>query len=132
VIDGAGNAVSQVSTFRRNLGGWSSWQPYPIEQPQDVGRYVDVNSGDIDRDGKVDLVFSYSHATGQLSGVVWMRNLGSVFSPVWERNEISGAPGTKFDNVELLDVDGDGDLDAVTSEQTEQLGVVWYENPVVP
>jgi len=29
----------------------------------------------------------------------------------------------------LLDVDGDGDLDAVTSEQIDELGVVWYENP---
>jgi hypothetical protein len=29
----------------------------------------------------------------------------------------------------LLDVDGDGDLDAVISEQIDELGVVWYENP---
>jgi hypothetical protein len=74
----------------------------------------------------VDLVLGYSHAEGELSGVVWL-----TYGPdgTWRRGEISGAPGTKFDNVELEDVDGDGDLDVVTSEQIEQVGVVWYENP---
>jgi hypothetical protein len=33
--------------------------------------------------------------------------------------------------VELLDVDGDQDLDVVTTEQIEQLGIVWYENPTL-
>jgi hypothetical protein len=29
-------------------------------------------------------------------------------------------------------MDGDGDLDVVTTEQIEQLGIVWYENPLSP
>jgi hypothetical protein len=32
----------------------------------------------------------------------------------------------------LSDLDEDGDLDAITSEQVEQLGVIWYENPALP
>ena len=46
----------------------------------------------------------------------------------WEANEIGGLEGTKFDLVVLTDLDGDGDLDALTCEERENLGVIWYEN----
>lgn len=42
---------------------------------------------------------------------------------------IGGAEGTKFDRIEWLDLDGDGDKDLVTCEERDGLGVVWYENP---
>ena len=35
----------------------------------------------------------------------------------------------KFDRMELLDLDEDGDLDVITCEERQQLGVIWYENP---
>ena len=35
----------------------------------------------------------------------------------------------KFDRMELIDLDGDGDLDMMTCEERQNLGVVWYENP---
>ncbi len=44
-------------------------------------------------------------------------------------NDIAGRVGTKFDLIELLDLDQDGDLDVITCEEVENLGVVWYENP---
>ena len=94
----------------------------------------DVKTVDVDLDGRRDLVFSYSHAEGALSGVVWMKRMDAgpnVLDAVWERREISHAPGTKYDNVELVDLDGDGDLDVVTTEQIEQLGLIWYENPTL-
>ena len=37
--------------------------------------------------------------------------------------------GVKHDLVPLIDLDGDGDLDVLTTEETKGLGVVWYENP---
>lgn len=48
---------------------------------------------------------------------------------------ISDGSGVKFDFAELLDMDGDGDLDVLTCEEANNaklgngLGVIWYENP---
>ena len=88
------------------------------------------------------MVFTYAAADGALSGVVWLKNTGTNASPVWERGEIDGSVGIKYDNVELVDIDADGDLDAITSEQHADtdgnslvgpgLGAVWYENPRLP
>lgn len=128
VLDGVSEARYNRTYVRRNLGPWGPWAVSPLPQPEGVGHYQDVKVADIDADHDLDVVFSYSHAQGDLSGVVW---LASGPGQTWERGEISGPPGTKFDNVELDDVDGDGDPDVVTSEQVEQLGVVWYENPTV-
>jgi hypothetical protein len=128
VLDGASGTSYNRTFLRPGTPRWTSWPaPVSIPQPAQVGHYQDVNVGDLDRDGDLDLAFSYSHAEGSLSGVVWLEATGPG---TWERNEISGPAGTKYDNVELYDMDGDGDLDAVTSEQIEQLGVVWYENRV--
>ena len=44
-------------------------------------------------------------------------------------HDIAGPQGIKFDRIELLDLDLDGDLDVMTCEERENLGVVWYENP---
>ena len=35
----------------------------------------------------------------------------------------------KYDLVALLDLDNDGDLDAITTEEAKNLGVIWFENP---
>jgi len=37
--------------------------------------------------------------------------------------------GIKFDLIQSLDLDQDGDLDIVTCEERNNLGVIWYENP---
>ena len=44
--------------------------------------------------------------------------------------DVSGRVGVKFDLVELVDLDGDGDLDAITCEEVDNLGVFWFENPL--
>lgn len=51
----------------------------------------------------------------------------------WEPQEISGPRGIKYDRIELLDLDADGDLDVLSCEERDQkkgLGVFWYENPL--
>ena len=42
---------------------------------------------------------------------------------------LGGPAGVKFDLMQVLDLDADGDLDVITCEEVDQLGVVWYENP---
>ena len=48
----------------------------------------------------------------------------------WNVIDVSGSVGVKFDLVELVDQDGDGDLDAITCEEVDNLGVFWFENPL--
>jgi hypothetical protein len=51
------------------------------------------------------------------------------FTGKWQWHELSGVMGVKNDQVRLADLDGDGDLDALTTEEVSNLGVIWYENP---
>ena len=60
--------------------------------------------------------------------VAWRRSDPLPTSPAAEWFDIGGSVGYKFDRVELLDLDEDGDLDVLTCEERDNLGVVWYEN----
>lgn len=107
-------------------------QPWPerrVSLPDSIGTAKAVALGDIDLDGKLDVVFSCEEARGSKLGVVWFpaNTLISAQSPTL--HDISGPDGTKFDRMELIDLDRDGDLDVLTTEETENLGVIWYENP---
>ena len=42
---------------------------------------------------------------------------------------MGGQTGVKFDRIAPADLDGDGDMDLITCEERDQLGVIWYENP---
>ena len=66
--------------------------------------------------------------------MVWLAYQDTAFDSEWVRHEISGPTGSKFDRVGLLDLDADGDLDAVTTEEnfgeeSTGLGAIWCENP---
>ena len=113
-----------------------SWEPFEIPMPPGTGTGKAVEVADIDRDGRADLVFSCENAKGDKSGVMWLSPDGS--NRAWTAHEISGPSGIKFDRMELVDVDGDGDTDVMACEESEPvdgkrhgLGVFWYENPTV-
>ncbi len=110
--------------FRRKGPGGKSWEERPIATPATAGTPKAVAVGDVDLDGRPDLVVTCEEAR-ELSGVFWMLRRGDA----WEAREISGVDGVKHDLVELVDLDGDGDLDAIACEETRNLGVFWYENP---
>lgn len=115
--------------LRRSKDG-RKWTTETIEWPPAmVGTAKAVRVTDLNNDGQVDLLYSAEGAKGELRGVAWM-NLARSGGGGRVLHDISGAPGVKYDLLELHDFDADGDLDILTTEETDGLGVIWYENPL--
>jgi len=123
----------RVLVFSRPDEVRQRWKSEAIELVGNLGNAKAVAVADMDRDGQADLVLTCEGANGDKSGVAWFscdRTPGTGHRAArWTMHDISGAPGTKFDRIELVDLDGDGDLDLITTEEVENLGVIWYENP---
>jgi len=103
--------------------GWSS---FTIEIPgEKIGTGKSIRSANVNLDGSEDLVYSCEQANGAKHGVVWL----DMTPEGLEIRPISGPVGAKFDLIQLVDLDADGDLDVVTCEERANLGVFWYENP---
>jgi hypothetical protein len=90
-------------------------------------------AADLNGDGRIDFALTCEGAAGEKSGVWWLE-----WSPFAEQpkpakpilHNVGGAPGVKYDLVRAIDLDGDGDLDLLTCEESDNLGVIWYENPL--
>jgi hypothetical protein len=122
---------SGVLIFRRTAEKPAAWETIEIPMPAETGTGKGVAIADVDGDGQNDLVVTCENAVKK-TGVFWLSRDKSVpFAKAkWTAHEISGkAEGVKYDLVELIDLDGDGDLDVLTCEERDNLGVIWYENP---
>ena len=115
--------------LRRLARDGRSWKTHAIRVPPGVGTPKAVRVGDVNLDGRADIVFSCENATGAKHGVKWLSYRKAPTDAEWDAHDISGPEGVKFDLVQMLDVDGDGDPDVLTCEERTNLGVVWYENP---
>lgn len=126
------------------------WDVRRIAHPPNSGAGKAVAFGDVNGDGQPDLVCTCGLAKGR-HGAYWLqgpvvrsiegrpssgsRHEALAGSPAvnperWEMHPVSGRQiGEKFDRIELRDIDQDGDLDLVTCEERDNLGVFWYENP---
>jgi len=110
---------------RRRRADGEQWDVETIPFPADfTGTAKAVLVADIDQNGRADLVYTAEKAGGELRGAVWMDGATR------QVHDISGAPGVKYDLIELHDFDGDGDLDVLTTEDVDGLGVIRYENPL--
>jgi hypothetical protein len=107
------------------------WEPHRIAIPDEAGTAKGVAIGDINGDGKPDLVFTCENARGKL-GAMWLEYQKSPTAEHWTPHDISDKQGEKFDLAELIDLDGDGDLDLITTEERALNAVIWYENPQTP
>jgi len=99
----------------------TKWQTIEIPMPKSRNKGVAV--GDIDLDGRTDVVITH-----EFGDVVWLSLDGEIGAGHWTYNKVYS--GGKLDDIELYDVDGDGDLDMITTDE-KGLQVIWIENPVV-
>lgn len=123
---------SQIVILRRLDAKGHTWDQHVIAYPEQTGTAKAVAVGDMDKDGVEDIVFSCENAKAPRSGVMWLSGGKGVFEETWQAHDISGPKGIKYDRMELLDIDEDGDLDVLTCEERQDgkgLGLFWYENP---
>ncbi len=94
--------------------------------------YKGIGCGEVVSQGKNDLVFT---VVGVGHGSFMLHYDKDPTEPKWNFTTISGFSGpTKYDNLVLVDIDGDSDLDVVSAEENQGkksrgLGVFWFENP---
>ncbi len=126
----------RMSVFKSSSASGRDWRGYSVRYPEIAGRPKSVAVGDIDLDGRPDIVLACEEARSGKRGIVWLRFRKSPLESAWDVFDVSGPEGVKFDLSLLLDVDGDDDLDIINSEENDNaragnpgLGVVWYENP---
>ena len=143
-------------TMADESGLWEIWVPdirsdiFHFKQTDKSGKHWAVDSipfptgsgtvgksaaiGDIDQEGQNDVITTYDGAEDRI-GIFW-----SSFhegTNQWLHHNVSGLPGNKYDFAYLIDMDQDGDLDILSSEENNNsstvagLGVIWYENPLL-
>jgi len=115
--------------YRRLPGEAVAWERFEVPLPDGTGSGKAVAVADFDLDGDMDLAFTCEHADDGKIGAMWLSFETSPTEPGWQAHPLSGPEGIKFDRIELADLDGDGDLDLITCEERDNLGVIWYENP---
>ena len=114
----------QILLFENTNTGWNvGLLPNPFGLPN--GKAVAI--GDVNGDRIQDIVHTTNTGGNRkVPGVSWLKQDGSN----WMVHDIGGSAGVKFDLNELIDLDMDGDLDAVTCVVVDNLGLFWFENPL--
>ncbi len=84
---------------------------------------TDVATGDVDGDGDIDLLLTVRLD----NSIYWYENNGAT-PPVFNERLITNI-GDVAVSIAAADLDGDGDLDAVTAGGLNSWRVNWYENP---
>jgi hypothetical protein len=101
-----------------------------LPYPTGIGPVQGVRLVDLNDDGLEDAIWSTGEVGGNVQptswpGLSWLRATATG----WELEPISGPTGGKWDEVSTVDVDADGKLDVVTTEQRLGLGTVWFKQP---
>jgi hypothetical protein len=124
----------KLFVLRRTKRTPPAWETIALAYPAAAGNGKAARVGDLDRDGKPDIVLTCECGPMQ-AGALWLSPRRGLADPAGDVHPISGPAGPKGykpDLIQLLDLDGDGDLDVITTEERHGLGVIWYENPAMP
>jgi arylsulfatase A-like enzyme len=104
-----------------------TWKSQSLQlHAENIGDAKAVKAADLNGDGLTDLLFTCENAKGDREGIVWLEQQKDV---PWRQHTLGGPEGVKFDLMQILDLDNDGDPDVLTCEERDPLGVIWYENP---
>ncbi len=112
-------------TDKSGQGEWFAWWEAPADPAQVWTKHAlpgphpgatNIHPGDVNGDGRMDLVASRGHG----KGVLWFE------SPNWDIHIID-ADLEEPHCLQVTDIDGDGDIDAATCAYGSKL-CVWYEN----
>ena len=122
-------AVKILGVLVLSLLGWGTpsfaqeWVKHTIF-PQGKGEINGVSASDFDGDGAIDVITSVDHQVIVLQGPDWKRFPVHQFVEGLSRNK----PRAACIHSCLMDVDGDGDMDFIGSNNT----VFWLECPEKP
>ena len=108
---------------------WMTASIGAISNLTEFGTSKAIRIADLDLDGSLDAAATCENAKGVLSGVFSFPVQPQPDGIAGAAANISGSDGVKYDRIELVDLDGDGDLDLMTCEERFGLGVCWFENP---
>jgi len=126
-IDGDGrldilSTANEIVAWHRNLGGSPpSFESIVIDTSFTGGRWV--TSGDIDGDGDMDIVA----ADRGTNRIVWYENQLRQTGRVDFVARIVTDTAMRVRDVNVADIDGDGDLDLYSASDGDNT-VAWYEN----